>query len=404
MKLTKAVVAKLQLPDNKSDVIFFDDALPCFGLRIRAGGKRSWVVQYASGSAQQRKQRRLSLGSIEVLDLDQARQKAREALASVVTGGDPQAEKIAARTPKPVELTLGEAVDKFLPVAARKVKASTYYQINLHLKTHWKPLHHYELRAVERRHIAAELGRIAEASGPIGANRSRAALSSFFAWCVGEGFCDANAVIGTNKPLKTELARDRVLSADELRLIWLECGKGEYAAIIKLLILTGQRRAEVGGMLWSELDLEAALWRIGPQRTKNRRPHEVPLSASAVALIRGLYKRADRDFVFGSGDGSFAAWSQSKDRIDARILARLRKSDPAATLTPWRVHDLRRTTATGMADIGILPHVVETVLNHVSGHKGGVAGIYNRSNYGPEKRAALNLWDVRLAKLVEGRE
>jgi integrase len=197
-------------------------------------------------------------------------------------------------------MTLGELVERYLPRAERKLKASSYAGVVLHLQKHWKPLHTHEIRNLERRHIAAELGRIAVSSGLYGANRSRAALSSLL-----------NPVVGTNKATD-EISRDRVLLQDELRLAWQCAGSGDYGAIVRLLILTGQRREEVGGTLWSEIDLDAGLWSIGAARTKNALPHDVPLSSPAVSILHEISRRGDRDYVFGSSQGPFQGWSNAK--------------------------------------------------------------------------------------------
>jgi integrase len=393
MRLNKATVERLELPPGKTELIVFDDALPGFGLRIRAGGKRTWVAQYRLGS----KQRRVTLGTVNNFEADEARKLARDALARAQLGRDPQSEKAAARAPKPRETTLGEAIERYLPYAERKLKASTYSGVVLHLRKHWRALHARELANLERRHVAAELGRIATNSGLYGANRSRAALSALFAWAIGEGLTDTNPVVGTNKATE-EVARDRVLTDGELRLIWRVAGEGDYGAIVRLLILTGQRREEVGGMLWSEVDLGAAMWRITGERTKNARPHEVPLSSAAVEILRKR-ERSGRALVFGAGDGPFQGWSNAKGALDARLSAAL-----GHTPAPWRLHDIRRTVATRMADLGVQPHVIEAVLNHISGHKAGVAGVYNRATYAAEKRQALDMWGSHVADLVEGRE
>lgn len=405
MKLSKASVAKLCLPEGKSEILIFDEELAGFGVRIRAGGKRTWIAQYRFGS----KQRRLTLGTVEALDEPEARKRARTALSKVHIGQDPQAEKIEARTPKPVELTLGDAVEKYLPVAEQRLKASTYSGVVLHLRTHWKPLHAYEVRNVGRRHVAAELSRIAANSGPYGANRSRAALSALFSWAIGEGLADANPVIGTNKATD-ETPRDRVLTDEELGLIWRHAGSGGYGAIVRLLILTGQRREEIGGMLWSELRLNEqrpaeSVWLIDASRTKNGRPHDVPLSSAALQVLKALDKREKRDLVFGEGDGAFQGWSNAKNAIDKRVEKALREiHGDDFKMNPWRLHDIRRTVATRLADLGSLPHVVEALLNHVSGHKAGVAGVYNRATYAAEKRRALDLWAVHVSSIAEGRK
>ena len=255
-------------------------------------------------------------------------------------GHDPQSEKAAARAPKPREMTLGDVVERYLPYAERKLKASTYSGVVLHLRKHWQPLHGHELQNLERRHVAAELGRIATSSGLYGANRSRAALSALFAWAIGEGLTDTNPVVGTNKATE-EIARDRVLTGDELSLIWRHAGEGDYGAIVRLLILTGQRREEVGGMLWSEIDLKAAMWRIGAERTKNARPHEVPLSQPALEILGARARVEGRALVFGAR-GPFSGLVQSQG--GAR-----RARWPGALgqrAQPWRLHDIRRTVAT----------------------------------------------------------
>lgn len=396
MKLTQATIETLALPSGVKDKIVFDDALPGFGLRIREGGKRTFIVQYRVGA----KQRRVTLGTTKTLDAEGARKLAKDTLARVQLGQDPQANKTAARGPQPLEMTLGDVVESYLPYAERKLKASTYSGIVLHLRKHWQPLHAHELQHIERRHVAAELGRIAISSGLYGANRSRAALSRLFAWAIGEGFTDANPVVGTNRATR-EVPRDRVLTPEELSLVWQEAGGGDYAAIVRLLILTGQRREEVAAMSWAELDLQCATWRIGAERTKNSLVHDVPLSAPAVAILSTLELREGRDLVFGAGNGPFQGWSNAKRALDARVVCRLRKKNRRAQQSPWRLHDLRRTVATRMADLGVLPHVVEAVLNHVSGHKAGVAGIYNRSPHATEKSPALTLWAKHVLALVE---
>ncbi|HEY8009173.1 MAG TPA: tyrosine-type recombinase/integrase [Methylocella sp.] len=388
MKLTDASVVGLKLPEGKSELLVFDGTLPGFGVRLRAGGKRTWVVQYRLGH----QQRRLSLGTVQPGGAIEARKRAKDAIARVQLGQDPQAEKINARVPKARELTLNDVIERYLPHAERRLKASTYSGVVLHLRKHWSSLHAYELQNLERRHVAAELSRIAASSGPYGANRSRAALSSLFAWAIGEGLTDANPVVGTNKATD-EIARDRVLSDNEIGLVWQHAGAGQYGAIVRLLLLTGQRREEVAAMQWSELDLDKGVWSLPASRTKNGRPHDVPLSHPAIEILLAQEKQPDREFVFGEAAGPFQGWSKAKNALDNRLQG-------AGMTAPWRLHDLRRTAATRMADLGVQPHVIEAVLNHTSGHKSGVAGIYNRATYSNEKRMALALWADHVAAVA----
>ena len=154
-------------------------------------------------------------------------------------------------------------------------------------------------------------------------------------------------------------------------------------------------------MLWSEIDLDKRSWRIDAERTKNGLAHEVPLSSPAAEILRAR-ERSGRALVFGSRDGPFQGWSNAKSALDKRIVAKLRETGANGAPKPWRLHDIRRTVATRMADLGVQPHVIEAVLNHVSGHKAGVAGVYNRASYTAEKRYALDIWSAHVADLAEG--
>jgi integrase len=265
-----------------------------------------------------------------------------------------------------------------------------------YLRTSWKPLHGLAIEKITRRTVALQLAELALANGPIAANRARIALSSFFTWAMREGLADINPVIGTNRPTE-ERSRDRVLSDDELARIWTACRDDDYGWIVRLLILTGHRREEVGGMAWPELDLQRACWSIPRERTKNGLPHEVPLSEAAIKILQNQPRQEGRQLVFGEAEGSFQGWSKAKAALDKRI----RTSGPP--LAAWRLHDIRRTVATRLAEMGILPHVIAAVLNHISGHKAGVAGIYNRATYAKEKREALNAWAEHMAELAQGR-
>jgi integrase len=199
------------------------------------------------------------------------------------------------------------------------------------------------------------------------------------------GLAEHNPVIGTLK-LGEEVRRDHVVADEELKAIWDACGPNDYGRIVRLLLLTAQRRDEVGSMHWSEIDLQTGIWVIPAPRSKNGRPHEVPLPPAALAIIREAPRMVGRDLIFGSGRGGFSGWSKAKRELDTKVASASR------LIRPWRLHDLRRTAATGMATIGIQPHIVEAVLNHVSGSRAGVAGIYNRATYRQEKRDALNTW------------
>ena len=389
MRLTRANINRLQLPEGKSDLIVFDDALPGFGIRVRAGGKRVWIAQYRLGT----KQRRITLGNVEAVDPDQARQLAKTTLAKVHLGGDPQAEKGDARARAAV--TFGAVAERYLCHAEGRLKPRSYEEVERHLLRQWAPLKGLQLHKVTRANVAARLNEIARAHGPYAANRSRASLSAMFTWALRQGEVDSNPVAGTGKATE-EVSRDHVIRDEELAAIWNACRDDDYGRIVRLLFLTAQRREEVGALAQTEIDAAAALWTIPRSRTKNGLEHEVPLSGPALALLREIPTRDGRSLLFGQGQGGFSGWSKAKAALDKRI------AQAGVKVRPWRLHDIRRTVATRMGDLGTLPHVVEAVLNHASGHKAGVAGVYNRALYRSEKRHALNVWAEHVLSLVSG--
>jgi integrase len=347
------------------------------------------VVQYrrAGGS------RRILLGNADVLTVDQARAAAKKILASVALGEDPAAEK-AARRHKDAH-SLKSAIDDYLAVKRDAVRPRTYAEIVRYLTgSHFKPLHVMPLDQLTRKDVAHRLARITVEHGSITALRARGALSSLYSWAMGMGLVEHNPVVGTFRPKDAE-PRERVLNDHELATIWRSAGDGAYGQVVKLLILTGARRAEVGGMRWSEIDRERAAWSVPANRTKNGRPLILPLQPIAMEIIQSVPERVGRDHLFGSRSADGLAHWHAKADLDQRL---------GAVVQPWRLHDIRRTVATRMADLGVQPHVVEAVLNHYSGHRSGVAGIYNRSVYEREVRAALALWADHVRALVKGGE
>jgi integrase len=396
MKLTQASIERLALPAGKSEAIIFDDDVPGFGLRLRAGGSRTFIVQYALGS----RQRRMTIGTAKILDAAKARQTARNLLAKVRLGHDPAAERTEARV-RASDEPLGAIIGRFLARQEGRLRPRSYIDARRYLERYWKPLHELHVATISRATIAARLGKIANEHGPVSADRARGTLSSFFAWAIGEGLCDTNPVVGTNKHFDGAKSRDRVLTDRELAVIWKVLPDSDYGAIVRLLILTAQRREEIGALRWSEVDLEGCEITLPPARTKNNRPHDVPLSKPALAILKSRLAHAGRDLVFGDGprarngrhpgpEGGFQGWSHCKAILDKQT----------SLIGSWRLHDVRRTVATRMAELGVQPHVIEAVLNHVSGHKAGVAGVYNRSSYATEKREALSFWGKHVEALT----
>jgi integrase len=286
-------------------------------------------------------------------------------------------------------------VARYLERKQVTLKPRSYCEVQRHLLNHAKPLHRLRLGEIDRRTIAALLAEVEE-GGPYARNRVRSSLSAFFAWAIREGFIEANPVVGTGKAEQNG-ARERVLTEAELREIWSALPRqGQFGDIVRLLILTGQRRREISALCWSEVDFERRLIAFPPARTKNKRLHELPLSAQAQTILKRQPHRKDRDLIFGLGNGGFSGFSEGKKTLDKTIHAKHRRKP----MPDWRIHDLRRTCATGMAELGIQPHIIEAVLNHVSGHKAGVAGIYNRARYEGEMRGALQRWADHVTAIV----
>ena len=394
MRLDAKTVAALKL-DGKTDTIFFDDDMPGFGYRLRlgAGGKlrSSWVAQYKRAGAT----RRLLLGAGEVLGAEQARQAARKVLAKVALGEDPQADRRERRDRD--RLSLRSVVDEYLAAKQERVRPRTFVEVKRYLADgpYFRPLHGMAVDTVARKDIATRLIAITRENGSVTACRARAALSAFFVWAMQSGIVEANPVIGTAKPKDNE-NRDRVLSDQELAAIWHACGDDDFGRITKLLILTGCRRSEIGGLRWSELDdpERPSTFTIPAARSKNARAHTLPVTPLALDVIRSVPRMVSRDLLFGvRGEAGFSRWVDGKRALDQR-----------SGVTEWVLHDIRRSVATKVADLGLQPHIIEQILNHVSGHKAGPAGIYNRSSYEREVRAALLMWGDHIRSLVEGTE
>lgn len=384
MKFTSAAVAALKLPAGKSETITFDDSFPGLGLRLRAGGSRSWIFQYRIG----RQTRRVTIGNADVLSLTQARKTAADLHARVRLGGDPSGEKAENRLR--AGDTMAAALAAYIPYQKARLKPLSLVQNERHLLKHCRPLHGMQLAKIDRRTVATRMTAIAAKSGPIESNRVRSSLAAFFSWATREGLADNNPAAGGSRA--PERSRNRVLTNDELKAIWTATADDrDYSAIVRLLMLSGQRAAEIGALAWSEIDGDRIL--LPAARTKNGRGHVVPLSATARAIIEARPRRGD--FVFGRNhDRPFTGWSVSKAELDQRL---------GAKVEHWTHHDLRRSAATKMAELGVQPDVIEAVLNHVSGHKHGVAGIYNRASYENQKQHALTAWADHLLAIVKGR-
>jgi integrase len=392
-KLTDIFVERVRLPPS-GRIEYFDASFPGLALRVTANGAKSWCAFYRFKG----RLRRFTIGSYPAIKPAMARREAQAALERVRVGADPAEEKRARREMRTPETdTFGAVAGDYLE---RHVRANNRLSTFKEAK---RELEHNALRkwrnrpiaSITRRDVIDLVEKISERGAPVQANRTLTRLGTLFKWAVEK---DRLAVSPAErvKPVTQEQARDRVLSDAELRWFWLGADKigWPFGPLVNLLLLTAQRRDEVAGMEWTEIDLDAATWTIPRHKTKNGREHQVQLSASAVTILQSLPRHCG--FVFSVNlKAPVSGFSRAKRRLDAAMLA-AQRADLGAhkgdIIHNWTLHDLRRTATTGMARLKIAPHVVDRILNHTGGTIRGVAAVYNRFEYLDERRAALEAW------------
>jgi integrase len=393
MKFTTASVAALKRPADKDDHVEWDPSLPGFGLRLR-GDSKTWLVQYRVG----RQQRRTALGDTRRVALEDARRAARRLFGKLANGIDPAAERALLRAKATAaQLTLGVVAERYLAAKRDRLRPSSFEAAERHFAVHWQPLRSYPIDTVRRIDVAARLQEIVKAHGRIAASRARGNLSALFSWALKEGLTENNPAAHTHDPGAGIPPRQRVLSETELAAIWKACRDDHFGVAVKLLILTACRRQEIGGLRWDEVDFDRGTVTIAASRSKNGRALTLPLPPVAIDLLRSMPRRDG--CAFGNGVNGLSGWSYAISVLNSKITAAEGKALP-----PWTLHDIRRSVATHMAEeLAVQPHIVEAVLNHQSGHKAGVAGIYNKASYSREIGAALKLWAEHLLAAVENR-
>jgi integrase len=401
----------------------FDASFGGLALRVTETGHKSWTLFYRIHG----RQRRLTLGSWPALKPADARKRAAEALHKVEQGRDPGAEKLAIRnSPLPALDTFETVLADYLAQhGKRNLKQSTFDETKRSIERDvvergkWR---HIPISEISKRHVLKLVNDIAATGAEVMANRIHSRLRAVFNWAVSQDRLSVSPMHGLTPPTK-EVERDRVLTDDEIRWFWAACGEigWPFGPIARLLLLTAQRRTEVGDINWSEINLPKATWIIPAERTKNGNTHEVHLSTGAVRLLADLPK-PHHGMVFSvTGDAPVSGYSHAKERLDAAMIkirrrelglpeqdADVRKalkipnSKPLPVEIPhWTFHDLRRTAVTKMAGkLKIAPHVVDKILNHSSGTIRGVAAVYNREKYVEERQMALADWSDWLEALI----
>jgi integrase len=402
-KLTDLFVERAK-PPARGRIEYFDAAFPGLALRITENGGKSWCAFYRFSG----RLRRFTIGRYPAIKPAQARKEAAAALQRVREGFDPAEEKRARR-----DLQSPDA-DSFSAMAydyldrhlAKNNAASTYQEAKRDLEHDALPRWGKRpVASISRRDVIDLVDGIIARGAEVQANRTLARLRALFNWAIEKDRVSVSPVARMKLPTK-EVARDRVLSDDELRWFWAGCDEIDwpFGPLAKLLLLTLQRRDEVAGMEWPELNLAQRTWTIPREKAKNKRAHEVHLSEAALAVLRSLPRVGDGLVFTTTGETAVSGFSRAKRRLNTAMLATKRaelgwrKGD---AIPRWILHDLRRTGATGMARLGLPPHVVDKVLNHVSGTIRGVAAVYNRFEYLDERRAALDGWARHIGNIVE---
>jgi integrase len=385
MSLTDIAIKNLKAAKG-TRLEVWDDKVAGLGVRVSSSGTKSFVLLYRH----QGRPRRMTLGRYPNVNLQSARVLANEALRNLAGGHDPQSEKVAAKSFP----GFGDVVEDFIKLHCQRVNRDrTAKETERLLRKHFVDVwSERDIREIQKSDILKILDALVLNETPGTANHAFAAVRVLFGWCLSRGIVGLNPCAGLSLPSPI-LSRDRVLTDQELAAVLAAAERAgyPYGPIVKLLILTAQRRSEVGAMQWAEVDSSASVWLMPPARTKNGRQHQVALSPMARDIILSL-PRSNSSFVFparGNEDNPFSGFSKLKRRLD-----------DDSGVTQWTLHDLRRTTATGLAGLGVPPHVVEKILNHATGTLGGVAGIYNRFQYQPEMREALAKWETHVKALV----
>jgi integrase len=387
-KLTKSAIDAL--PMLAKDIVYWDSGSPGFGVKVTPKGRKVFIVLYRAGGKGSRL-RKYTIGPYGRVTLHQARAAALKIFAARTEGRDPAAEKQQARH-RLVADRIDDLVELFISEHLSKKRSAR--EISRLLRREVIPK--WGLRSVHeigKRQVIDLVSEVTARGAPSAANKLLKVVKTFFGWCVGRAILEISPAKGLVAPAR-ETARDRVLNDDELVRVIRAARQiaGPYGGIVELLALTGQRREEVAQLTWDELNLTSQTWTLPSFRTKNGKPHIVHLSKEAIAVLMRMPRL--RNFVFSlSGIKPFQTFSASKREIDK-----------LSGVAGWRLHDLRRTCVSGMARLGVAPHVADKILNHQTGTISGVAAVYQRHEFLAERKDALDRWGAHVTGLLKSTE
>jgi integrase len=384
IRLTKSAIDAL--PTSQSDEVYWDAGCPGFGVKVTPKGRKVFIVLYRTGGAGSRL-RKYTIGPYGRVTLHQARVAAQKVFAAKLEGRDPAAEKRAARR-RIVADRVEDVLETF--IAQRLSQNRSGDEIARLLRREvGKPWSGRSIHEISKRDVVEVVTAIEQRGAPVAANKALKATKTFLRWCVGRAVLDQSPAEGVPLPSK-EVARDRVLDDSELAQVILAARKigGPYGGIVELLALTGQRREEVAGLQWEELNLAQRIWTLPKSRTKNEKAHVIHLSEQSMAVLTGADWPAPYMFSL-LGTKPFQEFSRAKRRLDE-----------LSGVTGWRLHDLRRSCVSGMARLGIAPHIADKILNHQAGIISGVAAVYQRHDFLAERRTAVEKWGAHIGGVL----
>jgi integrase len=393
VNLSPDTIRKLTCPPGKRDCLVFDGQQRGLAVRVTATGSKTFLAQYTAIG----QRRRVPLGSCDAIALADARRATQAIMGEVAQGRDPSAERkeTAAKARAAADrerLTFAALIDSWHALHLFR-KRDRYAREAVRALRSALPRHLGEpAEALSRAGVVRALDAMARQGHTAMASRTAAYGRACYQWAIKRGSIVANP-FSALPAMEPRPKRERVLSDNELGAVWraAETMGSPFGTIVRILILTGQRREEAAGLAWSELSSDLFIWTIASERAKNGHAHIVPLALPARKILSSL-PRAGNVAMPGDSGGPFNGWSKAKARLDI-----------AAGITGWALHDLRRTLATGLQKLGVRLEVTEAVLNHISGSRAGIVGIYQRHDWANEKRAALDAWAAHVMGIVEKR-